>query len=150
MTSECDAVSGSCKPPPTHGIGKKPVLHAVDRQFAAPVHEIAPRVIELAQARHHCHDRADIDTAGRSETAADTQRATHRYRVHQVHAEVHAVLELVDAHVEGEDAFDVFVVRYAGLDDVATDLAQDANALPGATVDRPLDRRHEQRLGQQK
>src|SRR6478752_714653 len=37
---------------PVHGLGEQPVLHRHHRELARPVHEVAPRVVELAEAAH--------------------------------------------------------------------------------------------------
>ena len=148
------AIAGGLDGQPIGGVGEQPILDAHDREFARPVHEIAPRIVELAEPAHDRHDGSDLDAPLDGQPAADAQRHGDRQVMHQVHQEVHRVLELVDAHVEGEDALDrlaaqaaAVVLRKRALDDRAADAALGENARLGAAVDRPLQERNEHHLG---
>src|SRR5689334_688266 len=88
---------------PVDGLGEQPVLHRDHRELARPVDEVAPRVVELAQAAHDRHYAADLDAPLERHPAADAERHRDREVVHQVHQQVHRVLEAVDPHVERED-----------------------------------------------
>jgi hypothetical protein len=47
---------------PTASANRRYFTESTDK-FATPVHQVAPRVVELAQSRDHGDDAADLDAA---------------------------------------------------------------------------------------
>src|SRR5579864_499244 len=131
------------------------VFDGVDAGVAEVVDEIAPGIVEAADAGDVGDNTADLELALQHVPAAQQQSHDDLQMTAEIHEEVHAELQAIDADIDGEDVVDARCVAPAprslavARDQAGAEPAQHPDARGAAPVDGALHQRHEEQLRQE-